>query len=61
VWRGTLEEIATERVDAEHEGTGTIVVGEVVALSAPAARSDRFDGHAATRAYQMKRDHYGSR
>jgi uroporphyrin-III C-methyltransferase / precorrin-2 dehydrogenase / sirohydrochlorin ferrochelatase len=61
VWRGTLEEIATERVDAEPEGVGTIVVGEVVALSAPAARSDRFDGHAATRAYQMKRDHYGSR
>jgi uroporphyrin-III C-methyltransferase/precorrin-2 dehydrogenase/sirohydrochlorin ferrochelatase len=61
VWRGTLDEIAIERVDAEHEGAGTIVVGEVVALSAPGAGSDRFQGRAATRAYQMKRDHYGSR
>jgi uroporphyrin-III C-methyltransferase/precorrin-2 dehydrogenase/sirohydrochlorin ferrochelatase len=61
VWRGTLDEIAIERVDAEHEGAGTIVVGEVVALSAPGAGSDRFQGRAVTRAYQMKRDHYGSR
>jgi uroporphyrin-III C-methyltransferase/precorrin-2 dehydrogenase/sirohydrochlorin ferrochelatase len=61
VWRGTLDEIAIERVDAEHEGAGTIVVGEVVALSAPGVGSDRFQGRAVTRAYQMKRDHYGSR
>lgn len=61
VWRGTLDEIAIERVDAEHEGAGTIVVGEVVALSATGAGSDRFQGRAVTRAYQMKRDHYGSR
>jgi uroporphyrin-III C-methyltransferase / precorrin-2 dehydrogenase / sirohydrochlorin ferrochelatase len=61
VWRGTLDEIAIERVDAEHEGAGTIVVGEVVALSAAGAGSDRFQGRAVTRAYQMKRDHYGSR
>jgi uroporphyrin-III C-methyltransferase/precorrin-2 dehydrogenase/sirohydrochlorin ferrochelatase len=61
VWRGTLDEIAIERVDADHEGAGTIVVGEVVALSAPGAGSDRLQGLAATRAYQMKRDHYGSR
>ncbi len=61
VWRGTLDEIAIERVDAEHEGAGTIVVGEVVALSAPGAGSDRFQARAAMRAYQMKRDHYGSR
>ena len=61
VWRGTLDEIAIERVDAEHEGAGTIVVGEVVALSAPGAGRDRFQARAAMRAYQMKRDHYGSR
>jgi uroporphyrin-III C-methyltransferase/precorrin-2 dehydrogenase/sirohydrochlorin ferrochelatase len=61
VWRGTLDEIAIERVDDEHEGAGTIVIGEVVALSAPGAGSDRFQGRAATRVYQMKRDHYGSR
>jgi uroporphyrin-III C-methyltransferase / precorrin-2 dehydrogenase / sirohydrochlorin ferrochelatase len=61
VWRGTLDEIAIERVDAEHEGAGTIVVGEVVALSAPGVGSDRFQGRTVTRAYQMKRDHYGSR
>jgi uroporphyrin-III C-methyltransferase/precorrin-2 dehydrogenase/sirohydrochlorin ferrochelatase len=61
VWRGTLDEIAIERVDAEHEGAGTIVVGEVVALSAPGAGSDRLQARAAMRAYQMKRDHYGSR
>jgi uroporphyrin-III C-methyltransferase / precorrin-2 dehydrogenase / sirohydrochlorin ferrochelatase len=61
VWRGTLDEMAIERVDAEHEGAGTIVVGEVVALSVPGAGSDRFQGRAVTPAYQMKRDHYGSR
>jgi uroporphyrin-III C-methyltransferase/precorrin-2 dehydrogenase/sirohydrochlorin ferrochelatase len=61
VWRGTLEDIATERIDAEPEGAGTIVVGEVVALSAAAADNDRFQEPSATRAYQMKRDHYGSR
>jgi uroporphyrin-III C-methyltransferase/precorrin-2 dehydrogenase/sirohydrochlorin ferrochelatase len=61
VWRGTLDEIATKRVDAEHEGAGTIVVGEVVALSAPSASSDRLEEGAPTRAYRMKRDHYGSR
>jgi uroporphyrin-III C-methyltransferase/precorrin-2 dehydrogenase/sirohydrochlorin ferrochelatase len=61
VWRGTLEEIATERPDTEHEGAGTIVVGEVVALSAPSASSNRLEGRAPTRAYRTKRDHYGSR
>jgi uroporphyrin-III C-methyltransferase / precorrin-2 dehydrogenase / sirohydrochlorin ferrochelatase len=34
-WRGTLEELATDRVAIENDGPGTIVVGEVVALSTP--------------------------
>jgi uroporphyrin-III C-methyltransferase/precorrin-2 dehydrogenase/sirohydrochlorin ferrochelatase len=61
VWRGTLEEIASEHTDVEYDGAGTIVVGEVVALSVPAVGSDRLQGRTPTRAYPMKRDHYGSR
>jgi hypothetical protein len=48
-------------VTAEHESAGTIVVGEVVALAAPSASRDRLEEAAPTRAYRMKRDHYGSR
>jgi len=61
VWRGTLEEIASGQTDAGHDGAGTIVVGEVVELSAPAAGTERLQGRAPTRAFPLKRDHYGSR
>jgi uroporphyrin-III C-methyltransferase / precorrin-2 dehydrogenase / sirohydrochlorin ferrochelatase len=34
VWRGTLDELAADRVDIEGDGAGTIVIGDVVALAA---------------------------
>jgi uroporphyrin-III C-methyltransferase/precorrin-2 dehydrogenase/sirohydrochlorin ferrochelatase len=34
-WRGTLEELATDRVAIENDGPGTMVIGDVVALSTP--------------------------
>jgi hypothetical protein len=33
VWRGTLDDLAADRVAIESSGAGTIVIGEVVALS----------------------------
>ena len=38
VWRGTLDDLAADRVDIEAPGAGTIVIGEVVAVSMQAAR-----------------------
>jgi uroporphyrin-III C-methyltransferase/precorrin-2 dehydrogenase/sirohydrochlorin ferrochelatase len=32
VWRGTLDDLAADRVDIDSNGAGTIVIGEVVAL-----------------------------
>ncbi|OLD19569.1 MAG: hypothetical protein AUJ01_05770 [Acidobacteria bacterium 13_1_40CM_3_65_5] len=32
VWRGTLDDLAADRVDIESNGAGTIVIGNVVAL-----------------------------
>jgi uroporphyrin-III C-methyltransferase/precorrin-2 dehydrogenase/sirohydrochlorin ferrochelatase len=37
VWRGTLDELAADRVDLSATGPGTIVIGEVAALGADAA------------------------
>lgn len=36
VWRGTLAELAAEAVDVQTSGPGTIVIGDVVALTAEA-------------------------
>ena len=36
VWRGTLEDLASERVDIEQDGPGTIVIGQVVAVASEA-------------------------
>ena len=36
VWRGTLDDLAADRVDIESNGAGTIVIGEVVALGTAA-------------------------
>ena len=33
VWRGTLEDLAAERVDIEQDGPGTMVIGQVVAVA----------------------------
>src|SRR5262249_54172942 len=60
VWRGTLEELASDRLDVEHDGGGTVLVGEGVGVSGAAASSDRLQGRAPTRAYLVKREHYGS-
>jgi uroporphyrin-III C-methyltransferase/precorrin-2 dehydrogenase/sirohydrochlorin ferrochelatase len=38
-WRGTLEELATDRVAIENDGPGTMVIGDVVALSTPFRQS----------------------
>jgi uroporphyrin-III C-methyltransferase / precorrin-2 dehydrogenase / sirohydrochlorin ferrochelatase len=32
VWRGTLDDLAADRVDLESSGAGTIVIGQVVAI-----------------------------
>jgi uroporphyrin-III C-methyltransferase len=34
VWRGTLDDLAADRVDVDGAGPGTIVIGEVVSLAA---------------------------
>jgi uroporphyrin-III C-methyltransferase len=34
VWRGTLDDLAADRVDVDAAGPGTIVIGEVVSLAA---------------------------
>jgi uroporphyrin-III C-methyltransferase len=34
VWRGTLDDLAADRVDMDAAGPGTIVIGEVVSLAA---------------------------
>ena len=36
VWRGTLDDLAADRVDAQGDGPGTIVIGEVVTVGARA-------------------------
>src|SRR5207244_9512545 len=41
VWRGTLEDLAFDRVDADSNGPGTMVIGEVVALSTRAVERER--------------------
>jgi siroheme synthase len=33
VWRGTLENLASQRVDIEQDGPGTIVIGQVVRVA----------------------------
>jgi uroporphyrin-III C-methyltransferase/precorrin-2 dehydrogenase/sirohydrochlorin ferrochelatase len=33
VWRGTLEDLAAERVDIDQDGPGTMVIGQVVAVA----------------------------
>ena len=38
-WRGTLDDLASERAEIEGDGPGTIVVGDVVALSASVGQS----------------------
>jgi siroheme synthase len=49
-WRGTLEDLALDRADIENKGPGTIVIGEVVALSTQAAATDEIQGRATSRA-----------
>jgi len=38
VWRGTLDDLAADRVDIEAAGAGTIMIGEVVTVSMQAVR-----------------------
>jgi uroporphyrin-III C-methyltransferase/precorrin-2 dehydrogenase/sirohydrochlorin ferrochelatase len=38
VWRGTLDDLAADRVEIDGAGAGTIVIGEVVALGMQTAR-----------------------
>jgi uroporphyrin-III C-methyltransferase/precorrin-2 dehydrogenase/sirohydrochlorin ferrochelatase len=40
VWRGTLDDLAADRVDLRGDGPGTIVIGEVVTAAVPAAAQD---------------------
>ena len=37
VWRGTLDDLAADRVEIEASGAGTIVIGDVVALATAAS------------------------
>jgi uroporphyrin-III C-methyltransferase/precorrin-2 dehydrogenase/sirohydrochlorin ferrochelatase len=39
VWRGTLADLASARVDIEQDGPGTIVIGQVVAVANEASES----------------------
>jgi uroporphyrin-III C-methyltransferase/precorrin-2 dehydrogenase/sirohydrochlorin ferrochelatase len=39
VWRGTLTDLASERVDIEQDGPGTIVIGQVVTVTSEAGES----------------------
>jgi len=39
VWRGTLDDLAADRVEIDGTGAGTIVIGEVVALGMQTART----------------------
>ena len=38
VWRGTLDELAADRVSIDYRGAGTIVIGEVVTVGMHATR-----------------------
>jgi uroporphyrin-III C-methyltransferase/precorrin-2 dehydrogenase/sirohydrochlorin ferrochelatase len=49
-WRGTLEELALDRADVETSGPGTIVIGDVVALSTQVHAADRIQARATSRA-----------
>lgn len=40
VWRGTLDDLAADRIDVEGGGPGTIVIGDVVALAARMSAQD---------------------
>jgi uroporphyrin-III C-methyltransferase len=42
VWRGTLEDLASEHVQIERDGPGTIVIGQVVDLGQHAGESGEF-------------------
>jgi uroporphyrin-III C-methyltransferase/precorrin-2 dehydrogenase/sirohydrochlorin ferrochelatase len=53
VWRGTIGELAADEVDVDHDGAGTVIVGDVVALGAVASRHHDSDLEA--------RERYGSR
>ena len=44
VWRGTLDDLAFERVDLESNGAATIVVGDVVAVSVKLAAESSLRG-----------------
>src|SRR5882672_11485276 len=41
VWRGTLDDLAADRVTIGSNGAGTIVIGQVVALSTVAAVAEQ--------------------
>jgi uroporphyrin-III C-methyltransferase/precorrin-2 dehydrogenase/sirohydrochlorin ferrochelatase len=40
VWRGTLEELTADEIEIDGDGPGTIVVGQVVAVSAAGASQE---------------------
>src|SRR5882672_4505561 len=54
VWRGTLDDLAADRVDIESNGAGTIVIGNVVALGLEEASG------AVPRSVQDTRERYGA-
>src|SRR5262249_1291760 len=49
-WCGTLEDLALDRADVETCGPGTIVIGDVVALSTQVHAADRIQARARSRA-----------
>src|SRR5262249_17886439 len=48
VWRGTLEDLAADRVAVEGTGAGTIVIGDVVAVATHIAAGVEAGGGVAT-------------
>ena len=54
VWRGTLGDLAADRVDLTAAGPGTIVVGEVAALGVPVAAAGSEEPGTTLRAFVAK-------
>jgi uroporphyrin-III C-methyltransferase / precorrin-2 dehydrogenase / sirohydrochlorin ferrochelatase len=67
-WKGTLDDLASERADIDWKGAGTIVVGDVVAVglaqqqrSAKASRSEAMEREALGERRMMEREPLGER
>jgi len=55
VWRGTLDDLASDRVEIDGNGAGTIVIGDVVAVGLHAAAETRSAERLAQRARMPRR------